>query len=265
MRPVHPSPAWLLGVLSVLALVGAAAAEPDLYVGRTLVTGQGPEGRMRGFAECLEEVLVKVSGDPRLADDPRVDALAARAEGLVAEFSYRDRMAGIPVHDEQGTRDRPYDLTVRFQPDAIDTALRALGRSPWISPRPRVGVIAQVRNGSVAYILAGDGDRGRDMREALMAAAWEFGIPVRLPSSSDLVEAQPSAATPGAANNLEISDVALSGSVVWDERALGWVAEWRLDSAGETRRWGIHGVSFDAAFRSAVGGAAQILSGNGTP
>ena len=88
---------------------GTAAADnnDDLYRTETIVTGQGEENRGLGFAACLEQVVVKVSGDPRLLGDPGVAALAGQATTFVADFGYRDRMAGIPVHDEQGSRDRP--------------------------------------------------------------------------------------------------------------------------------------------------------------
>jgi hypothetical protein len=110
---------------------GAAAGNvDDLYQARTIVTGQGEVSRRVGFADCLEQVLVKVSGDSRLLDDPEITAMADEAGTFVADFHYRDRMAGIPVHDEQGTRDRPYDLTVSFDPTRIDTALRSLGHEP---------------------------------------------------------------------------------------------------------------------------------------
>ncbi|TIW55589.1 MAG: DUF2066 domain-containing protein, partial [Mesorhizobium sp.] len=34
---------------------------------------------------------------------------------------------------------------------------------------------------------------------------------------------------------------------------------------GKTYRWQVRGVSFDEAFRVAMRGAAQVLSGNGQP
>jgi hypothetical protein len=58
-------------------------------------------------------------------------------------------------------------------------------------------------------------------------------------------------------------EVALLGRLEWSEEALGWVADWRLGLAGQTYRWQLRGVTFDDAFRSAMGGAAQILSGHG--
>ncbi|TGR64116.1 DUF2066 domain-containing protein, partial [bacterium M00.F.Ca.ET.194.01.1.1] len=58
---------------------------------------------------------------------------------------------------------------------------------------------------------------------------------------------------------------ALAGSIVWSDKDLGWIADWRLSDRGKTYRWQVRGVSFDEAFRVAVRGAAQILSGNGQP
>jgi hypothetical protein len=258
-------------MLFLVALApSAVAAATDLYVGRTIVTGQGPESRARGFAACFEGVLAKVSGDPRLREDPRVDALAARAADHVAEFGFRDLMAGIPVHDEQGTRDRPYELTVRFREDAIEAALRALGRSPWPEPRPRVVMVLRVTSGATAYTLSADGGRGRDMRDALAAAAQQFGIEVTLPDSAEGQEMEPEAAVAGDTQFDDIveplgADVALAGALVWDDTALGWASDWSLPHAGQVHEWHVEGVSFDSAFRNAIGGAAQILSGNGTP
>jgi hypothetical protein len=151
----------LILLLAATVLLGYgnafAAGVDELYQAQTIVTGQGEQSRRAGFPVCLEQVLVKVSGDPRLSGDPSVAALAEEAATLVTDFAFRDRMAGIPVHDEQGTRDRPYDLTVRFDPAKIDAALRALGREPWEGPRPRLAVFVGVEIGGTTYLLASDG------------------------------------------------------------------------------------------------------------
>jgi uncharacterized protein len=255
---------------------GAAAAGTvdDLYRARIIVTGQGEESRRLGFAECLEQVLVKASGDPRLAGDPRVAALAGQADAFVADFHYRDRMAGIPVHDEQGTRDRPYDLTVSFRPAKIDAALHSVGGEPWpASSRPRLVVLLGVHIGTTRYVLASDGDRGRDQREALAAAAERFGMPMALPVQAALSEAGLSYQKLAAAESSSLAaiartmggDLPLIGTMVWSDEALGWIADWRLGAQGKSYRWRIRGVSFDDAFRNAMAGAAQILSGHGQP
>src|SRR4051794_8984086 len=115
---------WVAVFLAFFAC-GSAAAAPvaDLYEARTIVTGAREETRIPGFEDCFADVLVKVSGDPRLLVDPKLTALRGHAAEYVRSYRYHDRLEGIPIHDEQGSRDRPYDLFVDFVPALIDRAL----------------------------------------------------------------------------------------------------------------------------------------------
>src|SRR5438046_550307 len=119
-----------------------------------------------------------------LIGDRRLAPLKADAAGYVASFRYHDRMTGIPVHDEQGTRDRPYDLIVSFDAAKVDAALRSLGLAPWTGPRPRLAMFVGVQNGPVAYVLASDGERGLEQKLSLEAAAHKRGLSIVLPGSS---------------------------------------------------------------------------------
>jgi hypothetical protein len=261
-----------LAAVLFAALAGTAgAAVDDLYRSQTIVTGQGEAERARGFALCLEAVLVKVSGDPRFIGAPEVEALKARARDFVGGFTYEDRMKGIPVHDEQGTRDRPFDLTVTFDPEKIVAALRVLGRAPWPEPRPRLVVLLGVHNAQAAYVLTEDGEQGLGQRQSLTAVAQQRGLPLRLPASAQLAAARVTYEGLVAMAPLRLSalaeesggDVGLAGTLVWTEAALGWTARWRLSWQGREHRWLIRGVSFDDAFRNGIDGAVSILSGHG--
>src|SRR5690606_27020686 len=133
-------------VASTLALTLAAAgahAGDDLYQSVVRVTGQHEDTRPDALARALTDNLIKVSGDARLAEDARVSARAAQAAAMVARYTYRDMMEGIPVHDEQGTRQRPYELTVTFVPAKIDALLADLGETAW-TERPDVVVDAAI-------------------------------------------------------------------------------------------------------------------------
>ena len=188
-------------------------------------------------------------------------------------FRYRDRMEGLPVHDEQGTRDRPYDLIVDFHPDRIDTVLHSLDREPWPAERPRVAVFLAVRNIAASYLFAEDSSRDNGQRKSLQTAARRTGIPVTLPNEAALTaadidletlwKAEPSSLA--AAAKALGADLPLAGSMQFSDAVHGWIADWRLASQGRTYRWQVRGVNFDEAFRSAMRGAAQILSGNGQP
>jgi uncharacterized protein len=78
-----------------------------MYEADAIVTGTDMPQRPWGFAQTLRDVLVRSSGDPRLKDDPRTAELAVHADRFVACFNYVDMMAGVPLHDDQGTYDRP--------------------------------------------------------------------------------------------------------------------------------------------------------------
>ena len=276
-RPVLIGPGVAHAIIRILlasAVVwcaGAmAAAGADLYRAQAIVTGQGEANRIIGFASCLEDVLIKVSGAERLAGDPRLAPYKSNAKNFVSAFSYHDQMSGKPHRDEQGTRDRPYDLTVEFDEGKIGDILKALALKPWLLHRPRLAVFAEIKQGPKNFIVTTDGTQSDLQRDALLAAAERRGMDIVLPSAAALAKSNlngaelktvPSATLASAAAG-QSGEVALAGQLVWDDRKLGWTTQWRMDWRGRTHRWHVRGITFDEAFRRGIGGAAQVLSNN---
>ncbi|MGY3622816.1 DUF2066 domain-containing protein [Bradyrhizobium sp. USDA 10063] len=250
-----------------------AAAAETLYRAQTIVTGQGEANRFVGFATCLEDVLVKVSGALKLESDPRLDAYKSRSADFVSAYSYHDQMAGRPKRDEQGTRDRPYDLIVDFDDKKINDVLDSLGVEPWLSRRPILGAFVQMEQGSRRYIATSDAKQSDLQRDSLLAAASKRGMMIVLPDVAALAKANINAAELLTTPSSTLASVAaerggevvLVGRLKWEDSDLGWATEWRMDWNGRTYRWQLRGVTFDEAFRRGIGGAAQILSGNGEP
>jgi hypothetical protein len=250
-----------------------AAMGTDLYRTKVTVTGQGEANRLIGFAVGLEDVLIKVSGAQKLSGDRRLAAYKSKAKSFVTGFSYRDQFSGKPIRDEQGTRDRPYDLTVEFEENRIDDILRSLGLKPWLSHLSRLAVFVEMEQGARNYIVTTDGTRSDLQRDALFAAAERRGMDIVLPGTAalaklniggaDLRTAPLPALAPVAAE--AGGEVVLIGRLVWDDRALGWITQWRMDWGNRTHSWQVRDVTFDEAFRRGIGGAAQVLSGNGDP
>src|SRR5882757_4418893 len=138
---------------ALTCLSGAKArAADDLYRAQAVVTGQGEANRIIGFASCLEDVLIKVSGALKLAGDPRLTAYKSSAGDFVKAYRYHDQMSGTPTRDEQGTRDRPYDLIVDFDETKINDLLKTLGFKPWLSHRPVVAALVAMELGARTYI-----------------------------------------------------------------------------------------------------------------
>ena len=268
-RPVLICP----GAARAVVRIVLASAGADLYRAQAIVTGQGEANRITGFASCLEDVLIKVSGAQKLAGDRRLAAYKSNAKSFVRAFSYHDQFSGKPHRDEQGTRDRPYDLTVDFEEEKIDDILRAFALKPWLSHRPRLAVFVEMKQGAKNYIVTADGAQSDLQRDALLAAADRRGMGIVLPSAAALAKSNLNGANlrtvpsstlaPVAAE--QGGEVALVGQLVWDDRKLGWATQWQMDWNGRTHRWRVRGVTFDEAFRRGIGGAAQVLSGNGDP
>lgn len=241
--------------LALLLLLAPAALSParaaGLYEARTIVTGMDGRSRPEGLRRTLAQVLAKVSGNPALADDPRLAAMDPAP--LLRAFAYLDRMSDHPKRDEQGTRDRPYDLVARFDPAAIDALLRQWGDAPWPAPRPTIAaqVVVTPRSGPPLPVRA-DTDADERHRAALLDAADRFGLDLVLPASLAPVEPPPGSPV-------------LQGTLRWSDVEAGWTAEWHLGWGGGTRRWGLRGAGFDAAYRDAMAGVAAALSGHAGP
>ena len=261
----------LFGLLLLIPLGVATARADDLYRAQTAVTGQGEPNRLIGFGACLEDVLIKVSGAVKLAGDPRLDPVKARAADFVTAFDYHDQMSGKPKRDEQGTRDRPYDLIVDFDKPKIDQLLGALGLKPWLSQRPTLGVMVAMVPAGRHFIVTADGKQSDLQRDSLGIAASRRGMKIVLPDEAAVAKtgvndaALMTTSPETLAQLVQGAEAILIGRLVWDDDELGWVTEWRLDAAGQSHRWQMRGVTFDGAFRRGIGGAAQLLSGNGDP
>jgi len=263
---------------ALLFALPAIAAEPaaDLYRAQTIVTGTGEANRLTGFASCLEDVLIKVSGQLRLAGDKRLEPYKADAAKLVRDFSYRDEKGGKPKNDEQGTRDRSFVLTAEFDAAAINGVLGKLGVTPWLSRRPMLGVFVELLPGAKRYVVTADAKDTDLQRDSLLAAAAKRGMPIVLPDAAALAAvganehalADIAPAKLAAATRPRGGEVVLIARLVWDDQQLQWNSDWQLDwqeskqdgSQARSQRWQIAAVTFDENFRQGLGAAAQILS-----
>lgn len=241
----------------------------DPYQAFDIVAGYDLEStRLPGFAHCLREVLVRVSGEPRLERDPRVAELVARAETLVASYDYSDFLVRMgPVHDDQGTGDeRPYDLVVRFDHAKVDAALEAMGIPPWKGPRPQVVPVLAVKGFSGTYLLSAEVKAGEAQRGSLATVATQYGLPLRMPSEAELAQWGVTATgLPDPRVEPQDGRALVAGTLSFDEAKPGWVGSWWMRWRGTDYAWGISGVNYDEAFRSLMRGVARVASGRGAP
>src|SRR4051812_39030498 len=171
-----------LAAVSATCVGAVAVVAAELYRAQTIVTGQGEPNRSIGFASCLEDVLIKVSGALQLAGDPRLAAYKSHAADFVRSHSYHDQMSGLPKGDEQGTRDRPYDLSADFDAAKVDAILDALGLKPWLSHRPVLAAFVEMEQGASRFVVTVDARQSDLQRDSLRAAAAKRGMTIVLPN-----------------------------------------------------------------------------------
>ncbi|MGI9386499.1 MAG: DUF2066 domain-containing protein [Methyloligellaceae bacterium] len=258
----------VLGFLLIMCHSASAVEVTGLYRAETIVTGTEEPERTRGFRIGLSDVIVKLTGDARLKNSPAIAPLLADPHKFVADFEYEDRMKDIPVHDEQGTRERPHYLRIVFKASEIDQAIGEIGLRKWPSERPLIALWLSVRTAMDSYILRATSDRGYGQRAVLQGAAKRFGIPIRLPSA-DGASTRISSEDVTSQNISKIRTVALGPDVeahLLGHLALGaegyWDIRWTLYWRDVSKRWSRKGVTFDAALKDGLQQSALIFSGS---
>ncbi len=256
----HPAAAAMTAspAISVCLAFGvkAGGVDPALYTAETIVTGTGEAERKRGFKAGAEDVLIKVTGRPKLANTDRARSLIERAQELIASHDYEDRMKDIPIHDEQGTRDRPYFLRMTFEPSAFDAALASTGLKKWDGERPTVAIWLGIRDARSRYILSRNGESGYGQREVLKDASTRRSIPIILPeegqkdvSYDDIVKRNWS--TILNASQQMGANAVLYGTLEYDGRGY-WNVAWVAAGDRAYAKWRLTGVTFDKALKGAI-------------
>jgi len=255
----------VLASLAAIAPAGAQEADDPLYQSVVLVTGYDMRSRPTGFARALRNVLVNLSGDPRLEKDPRVAEVGKYVDLIVTHFDYVDQMAGIKKHDDQGSYDRPHYLTVRFDPIAIDQMLADLGEKPWRGERPVIVPIIAMHGRTGPLMVSADDPAAADERQSLATIATDYSLKVRIPTEAELedwdasVDHLPDKPVAGAPN-----EAVVAGMLTFED-GVGWNGGWSLHWHGTDYNWKVSGVNYDEAFREAVRGVLRIASGHDSP
>lgn len=263
--------ATLLGAIMAATFAQPSAAEivKHLYQGEAIVTGRDNlQERQRGFRIAFEQIVVRVTGDARLAGARQVAPLLDRAGDFVADFTYEDRKKGIQVSDEQGTRERSYYLRVTFDRTKVLNAIARLGYRPWSADRPRLLALLVVEDSVGRYLLDRQGERGYGQREAFVSIAARHGLPLVLPLP-DKSEARRIAIADVAAGNATAvgrmmaryhADAVLAGRMIMTKDGY-WNTHWTLQHGGRNTVWTVGPTTFDRAIADGLGRSARRFAG----
>lgn len=241
---------FMVAALLGTAPLPAAADDASLYAATTIVTGRDNLAeRARGTREALAEVLMKLTADRGIAEDPKAMAAIENAEDFAAGFDYTDRKAGIQLSDEQGSRDRSFLLDVRFDAARVDALLAELGAKPWKGERPTVKVELSVTDGVGSFEVTDTSERGYGQRQALRTEAERAGLPLVLPDD------------PGAEGGSEAGAVLFGRMTVTPQGH--WDTVWTLAKGKLDKSWTVKDATFDRAIAEGIWRTAAELKALG--
>lgn len=170
----NPGPSRLAVIVTLwwlLACSGFATAGDELFETDVPVESQQPDLRPGYLKAALQEVVVRVTGQPDVLKQAAVRALLENPERFVEQFRYYTRPDSSPPR---------LMLRVRFDGAALQQALRQQGVAYWgDSERPEVLLWLAVEDRGARYIVSAQDDS--EAAREIQAAARQRGIPLLLP------------------------------------------------------------------------------------
>lgn len=249
-------------LLAVLAGALHAAEVQNMYEVLVPVTDQDQASRYAAFEQGFGEVLVRVSGNSKLAGISPV-----QAPGFVQQYRYLQ--LDKPTSPEPAKADAPvvtHNLWMRFDEAAIKKMLRTNGHSIWGSQRPEVLVWLAVRDGQNRYIL-----RNQDIspiRDAVMAEGVRRGLPLIWPAYDDKDSRQVQFAdiwggffdaVMRASQRYTAASAILVGRMDWQKKN-GWQIDWSLFMDGQQTNWQQRSMDLPVLMAAGINPVADQLA-----
>lgn len=211
--------------LSLLSLPLAAQTVSGLYQVREVVASQQPDERNAALSRALDNLVLRLTGDPQALQNPGLAALRADPQQLISRYAY-----------EAGP---PQVLLVEFDPVSAERSLRQAGLVLWGANRPAI-LAWWLNESSEGSALVGD---AQPAALVLRNAAELRGLPLNLPladldeqllaTPENLTANQPEVLQPASARYGADALLAVHAR----EAGGQWQAQWRL-WLGDTREQG---------------------------
>ncbi|HEX4044791.1 MAG TPA: DUF2066 domain-containing protein [Gammaproteobacteria bacterium] len=152
-------------------LTGFAAKVSHLYQAQLPVTAQTDEIRRQAEVNGLIQVLIKLTGNPEIEQNPTIKTNLARADYYVQEFSYA---AATP-------NTANYTIQINYNPDEIKRLLRQAGASYWGENRPLILVWMAVKDEAQPHAAEIINDTASDILFTMQQQSKKYGLPIIFP------------------------------------------------------------------------------------
>lgn len=227
------------------------------YNTEVAVASQNANERRGALARALDQVIVRLTGDPLAPRNALIRRAAGNAQSLASDTRYRqdtEQINGVPVYKTV--------LVVNFEPDSVDELIAGAGLKYWSSDRPRPILWLAIDDGRGARLVS---SQQINVVKPLARRGLERGVHYGLPAGGTVEQAAVNAIWAQDAAALQVlsarygNDCQLIGKVY--RSAAGWTADWLLTRAGaELVRWSFSDADAQRVIASGVDKGVDALA-----
>ena len=237
-----------------------------LYRAEAAVAGVEASQRSKAIRQALVKVLVKVTGNRKIASRKALAGDIKNASRYVQQYSYQ-----LAKGAEVGSEGEPQRyLLVSFDRLAIDRLLREQGLPVWSENRPSILSWTGVERRGRRRLT--DSERDAPVRSALEKTARARGLPLLFPLMDLEDQGRLQIAdlwgdfetNIRSASNRYRPDVVLTGRLVQVAKTL-WRGDWRLYQGDQVSKWESETASQVGAAVSGMQHAADLLADRFAP
>jgi hypothetical protein len=243
-------------VLLLLPVVGVQAAAENLFESEVVVANQSTGARAAAMKTALRQVLVRVAGQDAILDtEPAVTLLQDPAQ-LVQQYRYYTVSESEPP---------VLKMWVRFDGEAVRSALQQQGVSYWGAERPDTLVWLAVEDRGKRYVVAAND--GTDVYRQIEQAARQRGVPVLFPlmDLEDQSQVRFSDIWGGFFDKVLVASQRYNPQAVLIGRlnripSGAWSSRWQLDVAGKPSSWSDSRQDLAVLAKQGIDDTADILA-----
>jgi hypothetical protein len=244
-------------VLGLSSICGIAKASDNLYEADLPVAGQQPDLRAAYMKTALQEVLVRVTGQPDVLNRDSVRSMLDSPERFVQQYRYYTVPASTPPQ---------LMLRVNFDGGAIQQALRQRGVAYWgKTERPEILFWLAVEDRGTRYIVSAQDNS--DAARELQQAARQRGIPMLLPlmDLEDQNQVRFTDVWGGFFDGLQAASARYKPGDVMIGRlnrspSGGWAARWDLRDSREGSSWSGGGEQLGDVLQAGIDTLSERLA-----
>lgn len=245
-------------ICSIFLSIAHAAIVTSLYQANVPVASQSQDNWQNAMPSALTQVLVKVSGDPQVAQIDKIKNQLPQASALVQSYTY--------IKNQNGQNNNLI-LQVQFDSRSINNMLRQAGIPLWSKQRPTTLIWLAVQTPRGQTLVSNNPTNPYAM--VLQNAANQRGIPILLPimdlqdmqnvSLTNILQLDPTSAMNTAkrygANETLIGHVYLGNDGKWHGKVL-------LALTGNNSPWEIEGNDPNQVLTAIIDKTATTLTAN---